>query len=485
MIRICYALFLSLLLAACGSQSADGPVEVAVIGQSESLFQQGVRLSAPAQHLRASTHEGLVAMNASGQIVPAIAERWIVTDDGMSYIFRLRNTNWPSGDAITATDVRRELLDNLRRLEGTSLGLDLAKIRDVRAMTGRVVEIRLTSPMPEFLRLLAQPEMGLIKEGQGAGPMQLSRDEERDEAILTALPPEQRGMPARRDWEELTRPLRLRSLPAAEAVEAFASGDVDLVLNGRLVDLPLANTGPLTRGTVRLDAALGQLGLVVRSDEGLLAEPERREALAMAIDRSDLMEPFSLGGWQSATSIVPREMWGDVVPEELEWTDWSMERRRAEARNRIAAYDGAATVSIGMPRGPGSELLFRQLASDFRAIGVEARLVESGSGADLELHDRVARIASPRWFLNQFNCSIRRGPCSPEADAAVLNSLSASNPEEKATLLAQAEIALQDSHVYIPFGAPIRWSLVRGSIVGYQENQWGLHPLFPLAEPPI
>ena len=482
--RFCFAILVSLLLAACGSQGSDGPVEVAVIGNSESLFQQGVRLSAPAQHLRASTHEGLVAMDPSGQILPAIAERWIVTDDGMSYIFRLRNTDWPSGEPITAADVRLELLDNLRRLNGTSLGLDLAKVRDVRAMTGRVVEISLTSPMPEFLRLLAQPEMGLIKDGQGAGPMALARDEESGEAILTALPPETRGLPARAGWEELVRPIRLRAMSASAAVEAFAEGEVDLVLNGRLTELPLANTGPLTRGTIRLDAALGQLGLVVRSETGLLADPALREALSMAIDRSDLMEPFNIGGWQPSTGIVPRELWGDVVPEELGWVDWSMERRRAEARSRIAGFAGTARVSIGMPRGPGSELLFEQIAADLRAIGVEARLVPSGSGADLELHDRVARVASPRWFLNQFNCSVRRGPCSAEADAGVLESLTVSDLEEKATLLAQAEIDLQDAHVFIPFGAPIRWSLVRGSIEGYQENQWGLHPLFPLSAPP-
>ena len=151
------------------------------------------------QHVRAATHEGLVALDPAGQVIPAIAERWIVTDDAMSYIFRLRDSAWPDGEEITADDVQRELRGIIARLEGTSLGLDLAKVNDVRARTGRVVEVRLSGPMPEFLRLLAQPELGFAERGSGAGtgPMIMWRDDDLGLARLSALPPEARGLPAR------------------------------------------------------------------------------------------------------------------------------------------------------------------------------------------------------------------------------------------------------------------------------------------------
>jgi oligopeptide transport system substrate-binding protein len=86
----------------CGPSGGGGPVEVAIIGAPERLFQQGIRLPPAAQHLRAATIEGLVALDPAGQVVPAIAERWIVTDDGISYIFRLRDSTWPDGEEITA-----------------------------------------------------------------------------------------------------------------------------------------------------------------------------------------------------------------------------------------------------------------------------------------------------------------------------------------------------------------------------------------------
>jgi ABC-type oligopeptide transport system substrate-binding subunit len=481
--------FLALSLAACGTADEGGPIDVVFIGNDESLSLDGVRLSPAAQHLRSAMNEGLVAMDPAGEIIPAVAERWLVTDDGLSYIFRLRNSQWPGGEEISSAQVRRLLLDNIRRLRDTSLGYDLDKIVDVRAMTGRVIEINLSSPMPEFLRLLAQPELGFVQDDEGVGPMRAEIEEDGARIRLTSIPPNMRGLPAFETWEESVRQIEVRAMPAADAIDAFASGEIDLVLNGRVAAFPLVDIGPLSSGTIRLDAALGLFGLVIRSEEGLLALPSRREALSMAIDRSALIQPFNIDGWQSSHDIVPRALWGDVLPEAIAWTGFSMEQRRAEARGRIASWESAsgeeARLTIGMPAGPGSDLLFRQISRDFAAIGIETSMTGLGQGADLELHDRVARYASPRWFLNQFNCSIRSGPCSAEADELVAQSLGVSDINQKATLLAQAELELQDASVFIPFGAPIRWALVRGNVEGFAENRWGIHPLFPLSEPPI
>jgi len=485
--RIRTALALALALAACGPSNGSGPIGVAMIGTPDSLFQQGVRLAPAAQHLRAATFEGLVALDPAGQVVPALAERWIVTDDGLSYIFRLREGTWPDGAEITATDIRRLLRESIRRLRGTSLGLDLAKIDEIRAMTGRVVEIRLLSPMPEFLRLLAQPELGFVKSGSGSGPMVMSRDEDTMRARLSALPPEARGLPAREDWEALARPLSVEALAAPEAVAAFSRGEVDLVVGGSIIDFPLAEAGPLSRGTIQVDPALGLLGLVVRSDKGLLADPARREALSMAIDRAALIQPFGLGGWQASTWIVPAGLFAGSPYPMQRWQDLSLDERRATAAARILAWRAEtgeeARLRIGLPPGPGSDLLFAQLARAWASIGVSVQRRLPGEGAELELRDTVARYSSPRWYLNQFHCSLKAGLCSPEADALVRQSLAERDAAERERLLAEAHAALMEREVYIPLGAPVRWSLVRGSIDNYLANQWGLHPLFALSQP--
>ncbi len=480
---------ISLALAACGPSGSAGRIDVVIIGEPASLFQQGIRLSAGAQHLRAAHVEGLVAFDSAGNVVPAIAERWIVTDDGLSYIFRLRDSTWPDGEPIAAADIEVAFQDLLERLEGTSLGLDLAKVTEIRAMTGRVVELRLSSPMPEFLRLLAQPELGIVKSGSGAGPMVMSRDEDRPVARLSALPPETRGFPAREDWQAQARPVTVRSLPSAKAVEAFSNGEVDLILDGRLSNLPEVELGPLSRGAIQVDPALGLFGLAFRNELGLLEAPGRREALSMALDRAGLIQPFSLGGWQATSWIVPPVLFEGREVAASRWNGLSLEERRAIAAARIEAWtsqspDNQPTVTIGLPPGPGSDLLFQGIAAAWATIGVRARQVASGTGADLEMHDRLARYSSPRWFLNQFHCGLRIGLCSEEADALVREALQTADPAAKQALYIEAHGELIEREAFIPLGAPVRWALVRGALQAYQPNPWGLHPLFPLSQPP-
>lgn len=486
--RFLASLLLLVLLSACGPDGPRGPVQVVVIGEEGELEANGVRLSPAGQHLRAATAEGLVSLDATGEVIPALAERWIITDDGRSYIFRIRNAQWSDGAPITANQLRQSLRSGLSRLRGTSLGLDLAAVEDVRAMTGRVIEIRLASPMPDFLRLLAQPELGLRRGDVGAGPMLAEALEPGDGLQLTALPPQMRGLPADENWEERVRALVLRAMPAARAAQAFASGTVDLVLNGRIESLPLADTGPLSRGTIRLDGTLGLFGLVFRHDDGFLGDALRREALAMAIDRDGLIQPFNIGGWRSATWIVPLGTLGEAGPQAPRWDNLSLQQRRSLARQRVVAWEQAngeeARVRIALPEGPGSDMLFAQLEGDFNLIDVEAERVAPGAPADLELRDRLARYDSPRWYLNQFHCGLRLGLCSPEADALVAQAVEQADPLAKLQLLAEAHRELVRAEVFIPLGAPVRWSLVRGDVFGFEANQWGLHPLFPLVLPP-
>jgi len=480
-----------LALTACGVDRDDSVVDVAYIDEPGPIEARGLRLSPAGQHLRAATREGLVALDAAGEVVPAIAERWIVTDDGLSYIFRLRNSNWPDGEPITSQSVRDQLRRTIDRLDGTTLGLDLAPVAEVRAMAGRVVEVRLSGPMPGFLQLLAQPELGFERDGRGTGPMR-AEVEEGGTVVLTPLPPQDRGLPEMEGWADAIKTVRLRALAPERAVAAFDAGEADLVFGGTLANWPLADTGALSRGTVRLDAALGLFGLEFAHDDGFFADAGNREAVALAIDREELLQPFNIGGWVPTTRIVPPELAeaerGGPAPER--WADRTIEDRQAQAAGRVSAWEAVSgeplVLRLYLAPGPGSDLLFRQLARDLATAGIGLRLVDQPAGADLLLKDRMARYGGSRWFLNQFNCRVVRGaPCSAEADSLVRTAATTTNSQEQSALLAEAESILLAQNVFVPLGAPIRWSQVRGGVEGFQENRWNLHPLFPFAQAPI
>lgn len=474
-------LALALLLAGCDNAS-DRAVEVAVIGDPGAPFAGGARLPLAAQLVRSATAEGLVGFDERGRVIPALADRWIVTDDGLSYIFRLRDGTWPDKSPLTGETARTALVQALANVRGTPLGADLAAIEQVRAMAGRVVEIRLRQAQPDFLQLLAQPELGLTYKGRGAGPMRLVR--EKRGVLLKPIAPEDRGLPQVEDWAERSRNLRLSGLSAPRAIERFNTGKVDLVLGGRLADFPRLDASGVPRGAIRLDPVGGLFGLGVVNPQGFLAEPERREALAMAIDRETLAAALNVGGWTATTRIVNPGAGDDNGTVGERWPGQSLAERRNVAANRVAAWAqnrGAPRLRIALPPGPGSDLLFARLSDDFKAIGVETAQVRENAAADLRLVDTVARYVRTGWFLNQLSCANARVLCSVSADRLAGLALLESDPAKRADLFAQAEAQLTIANTFIPFGVPIRWSLVSGRATGFMPNPWNVHPLMPLA----
>lgn len=473
------------LLAAC-SGNDDRPVEVLAIGEKTSTYAEGAVLPLGAQLYRAATAEGLVGFDEQGRVVPALADRWIIYDDGLSFIFRLRDGQWPDGSQITAESARGALVQAIAAQRGTALGLDLEPIAEVRAMAGRVIEIRLSQQTPDLLQLLAQPELGLRRAGRGGGPMKLLESTRKEGiAVLRPISPQDRGLAQDEKWGERVRRLRLGSLPASLAIDMFNRGDADLVLGGQLEDFPRLDAKGVSRGAIRLDPVGGLFGLSVMETKGFLALPENREALALALDREALAAVLNIAGWTTTTRVINPGLAGDDGTVSERWPGVAIRERRARAAARVAQWTAGngpvRPLRIALPAGPGSDLLFARLSEDFQAIGLATRQVGANAPADLRLVDRVASYARAPWFLNQLSCAALRGPCSASADRFASLARAELDPAKRAGLLSEAEAELTKANVYIPLGVPIRWSLVAGSVTGFATNRLGAHPLMPLA----
>ncbi len=484
-LRIAAQICAALALAGCGDR-ADRPVEVAVIGDPASSFQSGPRLPLAAQMIRSATVEGLVGFDEQGRVIPALADRWIVTDDGQSYIFRLRDGIWPDGSKITGDSARTALLQAITALRDTPLGADLAGIQETRTMAGRVLEIRLNGPVPDLLQLLAQPELGLARKGLGAGPMKLTRDGRI--AVLMPIPPEDRGLPSEEDWVERSRLIHLHAVSAATAIERFDNGESDIVLGGRIEDFPRLDIAGLSRGAIRLDPVSGLFGLAVTHADGFLVSPANREAVSMAIDREALIAAYSVGGWTASNRIVSPGSEGDPGLVGERWSEMSLSERRSVAALRVSSWIGSGrgqvVLRIAMPKGPGADVLFGRLSSDLQSVGIASRRVGDAAAADLRLVDLVARYPRASWFLNQLSCANSRGLCNSAADTRAAQAIAQPSATARAALQAEAEAQLMAANTFIPFGPPVRWSLISGGITGFAPNIWGSHPLMPLAMRP-
>jgi ABC-type transport system substrate-binding protein len=469
-------------LQAC-SRAHEAATRVVVIGDMDSPFGAGARGTLAARLLDASLGEGLVAFDAEGKVVPALADRWIVTDEGQSYIFRLRGAPWGDGGEMTAESVRNALRGAIAALKGTPKGAPFEAIEDIRAMTARVIEIRLNRPMPDFLPLLAQNELVLAHRGHLAGPMVLRQ--EGKVALLTPVPPEKRGLPAVDGWETMAHPLRLSVMDGAAAARAFNAGQVDVVLGGTFADLPPSAPRMLGKPALRFDPVVGLFGLAVEHEDGLLANAGNREALSMAIDRAALATQIGVPGWQATTRLIAPGSEADtgLVPER--WTDQDLATRRALAAQRIAAWarvsGQAAQLRLALPNGAGADALAARLTQDFGAIGVHVLRVGLREPADLRLVDAVDGAPAAEWFLGRFGCALQPKACSPAADALLAQALQAGDANAARPLFAQAERDLTGENVFLPLGAPVRWSLVAGDLSGFAPNRWAIHPLLPMA----
>ena len=464
----------SLATGGCRDRNNDA-LDVLVIGdKAPTVVDPGDGALSPAQQvLMASVAQGLVRFDARGQIEPGLAERWNVSDDGLSYVFRLSAGDWPDGRTIQARDVARLLTRTLRSASRNPAKDMLGAVAEVVAMTDRVIEIRLSAPRPNLLQLLAQPEMALTREGLGTGPFQpVQRTAPRGAMALLHAERVIDG-PDKRDL------VNLAAVPAARAIAAFANGEADLVLGGTFDDLPLVQRARIARSAVRFDPVAGLFGLVPARKSGPLADKELRALLNRTIDRDALVAALAVPGLRPRATLLQSGLEGLAPPDQPGWAAVPIVDRRMQAFAEVrtmAGTDEPLTLAIDLPAGPGSRILFDRLAADWGAIGIKLVRADKARTADLRLVDAVAPSASPAWFVRSFRCTFRP-ICSTEADEAMDSARAATVAEQRAALIRDASRLIEEEILFLPIAAPVRWSLVGPRIEGFAENIVARHPL--------
>jgi oligopeptide transport system substrate-binding protein len=464
------ALAAALLIASC-EDAHTGPVDVSAIGGAPKLLNPNLHpLDPPSAFLLEAAAQGLVRFDAAGQIEPALAQTWIVSDDGLRYTFRLARREWTNGGRVAAEQVVVRLRASASPASRNPLKPLLGAIAEIEAMTDDVLEITLKAPRPTFLHLLAQPEMAILRNGHGTGPY---RPEPEGTAVRLSLAGED-GDDA--DADNPTFPIVLRGERAGLAVARFASGAADLVTGGTAGDLPVARAADPPAAALVFDPVAGLFGLAFTSDREPLDDVEVRRALTMAIDRAALVGALGVPGLQPRETLVPlgvRELPAPRVPG---WAANPMPARIAAAARTIsAAADGEPlSLRVSIPDGPGYRLVFAFLRRDWRRIGVDAQAVPAGRPADLRLIDAVAPADLATWYLRHFTCAA--SPiCDEEADTVIESARNALTAMERRTHIASADRLLTELAAFVPLTAPVRWSLVGPRITGFRPNPFGIH----------
>ena len=465
-------ILLALALGGCGPQAHDGPLRVSVIGAAPVTGDADrMPLAEPSRLMTDATAQGLVRFDAGGQIEPGLAERWIVTDEGRSYIFRLREARWADGAPVTAEQVVARLRRHLAPASRNPLKPFLTAVDEIVVMTPQVIEVRLTRPRPDLLKLFAQPELAVLRLGRGggSGPMRAAAGAA---PLLSAVPDPARVDPDDPPPERLADDVRLTGEAAALAVARFAAGEAELVTGGGFADWPLVAAAGVAPGRVHIDPAAGLFGLAVARREDFLATAENRAAVALAIDRAAATSAVAVG-WLPDERLLPERLDSMAPPALPGWAATPVEQRRAAARARVVAWGRPVRLRIALPAGPGATRLWGQLARSLLQVGITADRVPEDAVADLRLVDRVAPYDSARWYL----ANVCR-PCGGEALALIEAAREAPTLADRAQRLAEADAALAADVAFIPIARPWRWSLVAPRLLrAWQPNARAWHPL--------
>ena len=474
-----------LLAAACSAggcrKAEEGTSRVLVIGDTPPKLVDPASgpLGQPEAVLLHNVAQGLVRFDAAGQIVPGIAERWNVTDDGLAYIFRLEAGEWPDGRKITAEQVARTLRRQIARSSKNPMKDTLGAVDRIVAMTDRVIEISLKAPRPNLLQILAQPEFALVYQEQGAGPFRFAQDGKTGEEanlVRSVTDEEQDG--------SRLEDVRLAAAEAPIAVRAFVQNKADLVLGGTYGDLPYALAHELPRNALRFDPAIGLFGLVPARADGPLSEAEFRRLLSEAIDRQAMIDALNVPGLLPRATVLEPGLDGVPDPAAPEWMATPVAERRAALAAAAATQFGELerpTLRIALPDAPGARIVLNRLASDWGALGIKVEAADSDSKADLRLVDEVAPSTSPAWYLRQFRCG-EVAICDPEADKIMEGARAATITAQRNALLAQAARLIDEQQLFIALAAPIRWSLVSSRMEGFATNRFARHTLTGLGE---
>jgi oligopeptide transport system substrate-binding protein len=473
-------LALALLAGGCesgaGLRKDDAPVVVSAIGgKAEPGDPSAGDMATARRVLMDATAQGLVRFDAAGQIEPGLAERWIVIDDGRSYIFRLRDATWPDGAPVTAEQVVRVLRRAAAANSRNTLAPFLAVIEEIVEMTPQVIEVRLKRPRPDLLKLFAQPELALFRARgfDGSGPFVASRDGKPGVVLRPAADPtrpDDRTAPAPEETA------RLFGERAAVAIARFSARQSDLVLGGTFADWPIVVQAGVASANIQIDPAAGLFGLVVVRPEGFLADADNRAAIAMAIDRVALTAAV-MPDWAPTETLLPAQFDSASPPAQPAWAPLPLDARRENARLQVAAWKRThpepIAVRIALPYGPGATLVWAHVAAALRNIGIQPQRVGlDDKDADLRLIDAVAPYDSARWFI-----ATACRACSDDPRTLVEAARDAPDLYNRAHRIAEADTALAADATYIPIAQPLRWSVVALRLGAWQRNTRAWHPL--------
>jgi peptide/nickel transport system substrate-binding protein len=450
---------------------------------------------------------------AGEQFVPGLAESWEVSEDGLTYTFRLRrDAVFHDGLPFNAEAVRV----NIERIldpdtQSQKAGFLLGPIDSVEVIDEYTVAIHLSAPYAPLLDGLAQVYLGMASPAAlrewgadyqfhqvGSGPFKFVEYVPNDHLTLVRNDDYNWGPaiydhsgPAYLDEIEF----RFFTDPAGRAL-ALEAGDADVM--GELPPLDAARLRQDNRSVIIPVAIPGQpLGLMLNTQRAPLDDPRVRQALLFATDRTTIVQTI-FGGESPAASGPLTGVTSGYDPSLAERYPYNPQE--AQALLEEAGWsdsDGDGTLQKGgqplildavlMTWGSVPEVA-QLVQSQWAEVGVELRTETLTYPAALE----AARAGEYHIIPQNFSASdpdllrayYRSGEpfnWSKMSDVALDNLLdsarSAADPDQRGELYAQAQQRIMELALLVPIRDPVNLNAVSARVKNLRFDAHGWFPL--------
>ena len=429
-------------------------ITVGISQDLDNSLDPHTTVSAGTKELMFNVFEGLVKPTSDGELVPAVAESYTLSEDLISYEFKLRSgVKFHNGKTVTMDDV----LYSLTRCRDEGYVTALAGCEF--AGEGDTLTITLPTPNNEFLAYLTCAIIPSDYSEQatapvGTGPFRFASRQAQQNIVLERFDDY---------WGEKAKLNRVTYLiyenPEA-LVMALKGGAVDLYAHlGISTISQLGAEFEIIEGTMNLVQAV-----YLNHTYAPLSDVRVRQALCYAFDRQELFDLSAGGrGWPIGSSVYPafkkyfREDLIDLYPHNVE---------RAKALLAEAGYPDGFELTIKVPSNYAPHVDAGQVAAEqFRAIGIDAKVeqvewttwvedVYKGRNFEATVCGFDASTMTARALLERFTTGNGKnfiGYSSPDYDAAFADAQHAKNDDvqTRAYLEMEGILARDAANVYI------------------------------------
>jgi peptide/nickel transport system substrate-binding protein len=443
-----------------------------------------------AQAIRQETYgnifEGLVAMNAKGEIYPKLATSWEVGSDDKTYTFHLRpNVKFSDGTPFTSADVKFSFERAVAPDSKNAQKWIFAPIASIETPDALTVKLSLKSVSSKFLFGLAWGDAIVVNAKSaatnvtdpiGTGPYKLEKWARGDRMTFVATGTWWGGTPA---IQRAT--YRFISDPQAQ-VAAISAGDCDaLVTLGapEAVDQLKATKGL----TVAIGKTEGKTIIAMNNAKPPLNDVRVRRALAMAIDRNQMNIAGVNGlGTPIGSHYSPND------PGYIDLTgENSYDPAKAKALLVEAGYPNGFSLTMKVPPPSyarrGSEVAAAMLAAIgvnvtienvefpqwldrvFKSKDYDLTIISHTEPRDIDIYSR------PEYYFNYRN---------PNFDSLIKQIDTTINDAQRNRLLGDAQKMLADDSVNVFLYILPKITVFKSGLKGMWEN-WPL-PANPLID---